>query len=153
VWAGGDLASMARFVTEAIGMGKRAALDIDRVLRGADAAPAAAAAPAVAIDAIALHYHPREARVPELRRPAAERLASGLEVQLGLDVEQALAEAARCFSCGTCTQCDNCFHYCPDLAIKRVPGGYEVLTDYCKGCGMCVKECPTGSILMREEIR
>jgi NADPH-dependent glutamate synthase beta subunit-like oxidoreductase/Pyruvate/2-oxoacid:ferredoxin oxidoreductase delta subunit len=153
VWAGGDLASMARFVTEAIGMGKRAALDIDRVLRGADAPAAAAAAPAVAIDAIALHYHPKEARVPEQRRPAAERVASGLEVQLGLELEQALAEAARCFSCGTCTQCDNCFHYCPDLAIRRVPGGYEVLTDYCKGCGMCVRECPTGSILMREEVR
>jgi Pyruvate/2-oxoacid:ferredoxin oxidoreductase delta subunit len=83
----------------------------------------------------------------------AERLASGLEVQLGLELEQALAEAGRCFSCGTCTNCDNCFHYCPDLAIRRIGGGYEVLTDYCKGCGMCVKECPTGSITMREEIR
>ena len=79
----------------------------------------------------------------------AERLVSGLEVQFGLELEQALAEAGRCFSCGTCTNCDNCFHYCPDLAIRRVEGGgYEVLTDYCKGCGMCVKECPTGSITM-----
>jgi Pyruvate/2-oxoacid:ferredoxin oxidoreductase delta subunit len=153
VWAGGDLASMARFVTEAIGMGKRAALDIDRVLRGADAPAPADVVPGVAIDAIALHYHPREARVAEQRRPAAERVASGLEVQLGLELEQALAEAARCFSCGSCTHCDNCFHYCPDLAIRRVDGGYQVLTDYCKGCGMCVKECPTGSILMREEVR
>ena len=86
-------------------------------------------------------------------RPAAERLAGSVEVQLGLELEQALAEAGRCFSCGTCTQCDNCFHYCPDLAIVRVPGGYSVLTDYCKGCGICVKECPTGSMTMREEIR
>ena len=30
VWAGGDVASMARFVTDAIGQGKRAAFDIDR---------------------------------------------------------------------------------------------------------------------------
>ena len=82
-------------------------------------------------------------------RTLAERLVSGLEVQFGLELEQALAEAGRCFSCGTCTNCDNCFHYCPDLAIRRVEGGgYEVLTDYCKGCGMCVKECPTGSITM-----
>jgi Pyruvate/2-oxoacid:ferredoxin oxidoreductase delta subunit len=28
-----------------------------------------------------------------------------------------------------------------------------VLTDYCKGCGICVKECPTGSMLMLEEVR
>ena len=153
VWAGGDAASMARFVTEAIGMGKRAALDIDRALRG-DAAPAdPVAAPAVAIDAIALHYHPKAARAVEQRRDSAERLASGVEVQLGFELEQALAEAGRCFSCGTCTQCDNCFHYCPDLAIQRVPGGYAVLTDYCKGCGMCVKECPTGSVSMHEEVR
>ena len=151
VWAGGDAASMARFVTEAIGMGKRAAIDIDRELL--QAAPSESAAlPAVAVDAIALHHHPKLARVAERVRPAAERLASGLEVQLGLELEEALAEAGRCFSCGTCTQCDNCFHYCPDLAIRRVAGGgYEVLTDYCKGCGMCVRECPTGSIMMREE--
>jgi NADPH-dependent glutamate synthase beta subunit-like oxidoreductase len=152
VWAGGDAASMARFVTEAIGMGKRAAIDIDRVLRGAPAQPAASAQ-AVAIDAIALHHHPQAARAPERVRPPVERLSSTLEVQLGLDVEQALAEAARCFSCGTCTECDNCFQYCPDLAIRRVAGGYEVLTDYCKGCGLCVQECPTGAIAMREEAK
>jgi NADPH-dependent glutamate synthase beta subunit-like oxidoreductase len=150
VWAGGDAASMARFVTEAIGMGKRAALEIDRALRGA-VADVVDPAPAVAIDAIALHHHPKTARAPERVRPALERLSSALEVQLGLDAEQALAEAARCFSCGQCTACDNCFHYCPDLAIRRVAGGYEVLTDYCKGCGLCVQECPTGSIAMREE--
>jgi NADPH-dependent glutamate synthase beta subunit-like oxidoreductase len=150
VWAGGDAASMARFVTEAIGMGKRAAIDIDRALRGA-AAQAPVTASAVAIDAIALHHHPKAARAPERVRPPGERLSSALEVQLGLDIEQALAEAARCFSCGACTECDNCFHYCPDLAIRRVAGGYEVLTDYCKGCGLCVQECPTGAIAMREE--
>jgi NADPH-dependent glutamate synthase beta subunit-like oxidoreductase len=150
VWAGGDAASMARFVTEAIGMGKRAAIDIDRALRDAPA-HAPVAVPAVAIDAIALHHHPKAARAPERVRPPGERLSSALEVQLGLDIEQALAEAARCFSCGACTECDNCFHYCPDLAIRRVAGGYEVLTDYCKGCGLCVQECPTGAIAMREE--
>jgi NADPH-dependent glutamate synthase beta subunit-like oxidoreductase len=150
VWAGGDAASMARFVTEAIGMGKRAAIDIDRALRDAPA-HAPVAVPAVAIDAIALHHHPKAARAPERVRPPGERLSSALEVQLGLDIEQALAEAARCFSCGACTACDNCFHYCPDLAIRRVAGGYEVLTDYCKGCGLCVQECPTGAIAMREE--
>ncbi len=153
VWAGGDVASMARFVTEAIGMGKRAALDIDRVLRGERSEPIESWARPVGINGIATWYHPSQARVAEQRRPAGERVAGGLEVQLGLALEQALAEAGRCFSCGTCTHCDNCFHYCPDLAIQRVDGGYAVLTDYCKGCGVCVKECPTGSMTMREEIR
>jgi NADPH-dependent glutamate synthase beta subunit-like oxidoreductase/Pyruvate/2-oxoacid:ferredoxin oxidoreductase delta subunit len=153
VWAGGDVASMARFVTEAIGMGKRAALDIDRVLRGEAATTMTDEAQPVGLGRIATWYHPAQARVAERRRPAAQRVASGAEVQLGLDLEQALAEAARCFSCGQCTHCDNCFQYCPDLAIRRVNGGYAVLTDYCKGCGICVKECPTGSMTMQEEVR
>ena len=78
-------------------------------------------------------------------------------MQLGLELEQALAETERCFSCGLCITCDNCLHYCPDLAIQRVDaadgGGYIVLTDYCKGCGICVKECPTGSMTMLEEAK
>ena len=157
VWAGGDLASMARFVTEAIGMGERAALEIDRALRGTTALADAPSEPVVGLDQIATFYHPQRSRPAEAHRPVAERLVSGAEVQLGLDLEQVLAETERCFSCGSCIQCDNCFHYCPDLAITRVNGeagqGYAVLTDYCKGCGVCVKECPTGSMTMREELR
>jgi Pyruvate/2-oxoacid:ferredoxin oxidoreductase delta subunit len=157
VWAGGDVASLARFVTEAIGMGKRAALAIDRRLRGVAAGPVEERAAAVGLDRIATFYHPPRERVADARRPAAERVASGLEVQLGLELEQVLDEAGRCFSCGTCTHCDNCFQHCPDLAIRRMSpgegGGYVVLTDYCKGCGICVKECPSGSMTMREELR
>ncbi|HJV63030.1 MAG TPA: FAD-dependent oxidoreductase, partial [Albitalea sp.] len=153
LWAGGDVASMARFVTEAVGMGKRAALDIDRALRGLAGEPDAAPLPAVGLERIATFYHPHLPRPSELRRAPAERVAGHAEVQIGLELEQALAESERCFSCGTCTHCDNCFHHCPDLAIERVDGGYSVLADYCKGCGVCVKECPTGSMTMLEETR
>jgi len=149
-------------VTEAIGMGKRAAREIDRVLRGSpqgadgdddDAGVHVDAEPLVELAAINTFYYPRQARAIEQRVPAAQRLASGSEVQIGFDLDQALAETERCFSCGTCIECDNCVHYCPDLAVKREAGGYVVLTDYCKGCGLCVKECPTGSMKMTEEAR
>jgi Pyruvate/2-oxoacid:ferredoxin oxidoreductase delta subunit/thioredoxin reductase len=156
VYAGGDVASMARFVTEAIGMGKRAAHEIDRVLRGRvedGNADAGAAEPIVPLAAINTFYYPAQARADEQRLPVTQRLASGAEVQLGFDLEGALAETARCFSCGTCIQCDNCVHYCPDLAVQRAAGGYVVLTDYCKGCGVCVEECPTGAMKMTEENR
>ncbi|MFT3820743.1 MAG: NAD(P)-binding protein [Rubrivivax sp.] len=162
VWAGGDLASMARFVTEAVGMGARAARAIDRALRTGDpgaAAPSIAAEPAeppepvVPLSAINLHYHPHRARAASPRRAAAERVADQAEVQLALTPPQALAEAGRCFSCGSCIQCDQCVTYCPDLAVLRVGEGYRVNTDYCKGCGVCVRECPTGSMRMSEEIR
>jgi Pyruvate/2-oxoacid:ferredoxin oxidoreductase delta subunit len=149
-------------VTEAIGMGKRAAREIDRVLRGSsqgadgdddDAGGDVDAESVVELAAINTFYYPRQARAIEQRVPAAQRLASGSEVQIGFDLEQALAETGRCFSCGACIECDNCVHYCPDLAVKREADGYVVLTDYCKGCGLCVKECPTGSMKMVEEAR
>ena len=53
----------------------------------------------------------------------------------------------------TCIHCDTCVVVCPDLAVERADGGYRVLGDYCKGCGLCVKECPTGSMDMVEEAR
>ena len=47
--------------------------------------------------------------------------------------------------------CDNCYQYCPDMAVRRVAGGYEIAFEYCKGCGLCVAECPTGSIAVQED--
>jgi NADPH-dependent glutamate synthase beta subunit-like oxidoreductase/Pyruvate/2-oxoacid:ferredoxin oxidoreductase delta subunit len=153
VWAGGDLTSMARFVTEAVGMGERAALAIHRRLQADADAAVADTEPVVRLAAINLHYHPAQARPAEQRLAVADRLAHSGEVQLGLDLAQALSETVRCFSCGLCTHCDNCVNYCPDLAVQRAGSGYRVLTDYCKGCGLCVKECPTGSMAMQEELR
>jgi NADPH-dependent glutamate synthase beta subunit-like oxidoreductase len=152
VYAGGDAASMARFVTEAIGMGKRAAREIDRALRG-KAEQSGSAEPIVPLDSINTFYHRSQPRTEAPRLDAQSRVASDAEVQLGFDAAQALAETERCFSCGTCISCDNCVYYCPDLAVKRLPDGYVVAADYCKGCGVCVEECPTGSMKMVEEAR
>jgi NADPH-dependent glutamate synthase beta subunit-like oxidoreductase len=150
VFAGGDVASTARFVTQAIGMGRRAAQEIDRRLQARDALPEGAGQ-ALPLASINTYYYPGAARAESARLATGERLRGSAEVQLGLQAGQALAEAARCFSCGNCISCDNCFYYCPDLAIRRVPGGYAVDGDYCKGCGLCVEECPTGSIAMHED--
>ncbi len=152
VYAGGDVASAERFVTRAIGMGREAALSIDRSLREEEGAPRALE-PAVPASAINTFYHPRAPRAASERLSASERLRGQAEVQPGLSAEAALLEAARCFSCGRCTACDNCLTYCPDMAIERSAGGYAVLGDYCKGCGLCVQECPTGSIAMQDEWR
>lgn len=159
VFAGGDMASLSRFVTEAVGMGKHAAQAIARALQlQKDGSSEAAVAhyddePQVPLGAISTYYHPKLERAKTLLLDARERVARDVEVQLGLDIEQALAESERCFSCGICINCDNCVVYCPDMAVKRIGDGYQVLTDYCKGCGLCVKECPTGSMMMQEELR
>jgi NADPH-dependent glutamate synthase beta subunit-like oxidoreductase len=169
VYAGGDVASMERFLTSAIGMGKRAALAIDASFSlggrewlaepasggqepaGRLCGPGVPSERPVPLAAIATFYYPKQAKPAERRLTAAERLQNHAEVALGLLPGEVLAEAKRCFSCGTCIFCDNCFQYCPDLAVRRLSGGYEVDGDYCKGCGICVRECPTGSMEMAEE--
>lgn len=161
VYAGGDVTSMARFVTEAFGMGKRAAIAIVERLGATVTAPdaevfrgARRVGAVVPLKAIATAYHTHQPRAPEVQLAAAERLtAADLEVEQGFDAAAALAEGDRCFSCGTCIDCDNCVVVCPDLAVVRGPTGYTVLADYCKGCGLCVRECPTGSMDMVEESR
>lgn len=84
-------------------------------------------------------------------RPPEERIRDMAEYFKALREEDVGAEASRCIKCGTCIQCDNCHLFCPDAAIvRREDGsGYEILCDYCKGCGVCVEECPRGAIHMR----
>ena len=54
-----------------------------------------------------------------------------------------------------CTHCLFCFIYCPDSAVIT-EGGNFVRFDYryCKGCGICARECPTKvkAITMIEEL-
>jgi pyruvate ferredoxin oxidoreductase delta subunit len=42
-----------------------------------------------------------------------------------------------------CIQCLICWIYCPDSAIIVKDEKMEGIDlDYCKGCGICAKECP-----------
>jgi NADPH-dependent glutamate synthase beta subunit-like oxidoreductase len=152
VFAGGDLVTMQRFVTVAFGFGKQAATEIDRYLRSETKSRGLPSRPTVPIDVINTRYHSQATRAKQQLVSAAERQTSFDEVELALPGDEALLESQRCFSCGNCTFCDNCFYYCPDMAINRENGGYSVNDDYCKGCGLCVRECPTGAIVMRQEI-
>jgi len=154
IFAGGDMVPAERTVTVAIGHGRRAAANIDAWLRSASAAAEPALSPA-GFDALNTWYYadaPRTVR-PEL--DAVRRQSTFDEVVSGLTAENALFEARRCMSCGSCFACDNCFGVCPDNAvIKLDPGGsyrYEIDLDYCKGCGLCAQECPCGAIEMVQE--
>jgi len=152
VFAGGDMVPAERNVTVAIGHGKKAAHHIDAWLHGE---------PAVAQPKHALASFERlntwyYADAPKTVRPMLDivrRQSSFDEVQGGLDEGNALYEARRCLSCGNCFECDNCYGVCPDNAVVKLgPGkGFEFNLDYCKGCGMCVAECPCGAIEMVPE--
>ncbi len=151
IFAGGDVASMDRFVTQAVGMGKQAAIAIDQYVRHQEIAETPSLDPETAYQVINTAYHSRDARNNAADTDVEDRLKTFMEVQQCLAANEAIIEAGRCFSCGTCIYCDNCYLYCPDMAITKLDEGYEVNTDYCKGCGLCVAECPTGSIAMQEE--
>jgi 2-oxoacid:acceptor oxidoreductase delta subunit (pyruvate/2-ketoisovalerate family) len=48
-----------------------------------------------------------------------------------------------------CFSCDNCFGVCPDNAVRKTgdpAAPYAIDYDFCKGCGICVAECPAGAI-------
>lgn len=51
-----------------------------------------------------------------------------------------------------CTHCMICWVYCPDSSIQVEDGkvvGIDL--DYCKGCGICARECLRKAITMVEE--
>ena len=50
-----------------------------------------------------------------------------------------------------CINCLFCWIYCPDAAIVRKEKWIEINYEYCKGCGICAKECPKEAIKMVEE--
>ena len=152
IFAGGDMVPAERTVTVGVGHGKKAARHIDAWLRGASYAPAPKHELAT-FDKMNPWYY---SDAPKTVRPVLEtarRTSTFDEVVKGLDETTALFEARRCMSCGNCFECDNCYGVCPDNAVIKLGAGkrFEFNFDYCKGCGICVSECPCGAIKMVPE--
>ncbi|MET0346052.1 MAG: 4Fe-4S dicluster domain-containing protein, partial [Casimicrobiaceae bacterium] len=152
IFAGGDMVPSERTVTVGVGHGKKAARHIDAWLRGTAYVPAPKHEMA-AFDKLNAWYY---SDAPKTVRPLldlARRTSTFDEVVHGLDATNALFEARRCLSCGNCFECDNCYGVCPDNAVIKLGPGkrFEFNLDYCKGCGICVSECPCGAIKMVPE--
>ena len=152
IFAGGDMVPSERTVTVGVGHGKKAARHIDAWLRGTNY-ESAARHELADFKLLNTWYY---SDAPKTMRPmldAIRRQTSFDEVQGGLDESNALFEARRCLSCGNCFECDNCYGVCPDNAVIKLGPGKRFLFnyDYCKGCGMCVSECPCGAIEMVPE--
>jgi 2-oxoacid:acceptor oxidoreductase delta subunit (pyruvate/2-ketoisovalerate family) len=152
VFAGGDMVPSERTVTIAIGHGRNAARQIDSWLRQGDYR--APRPPRLAsYDKLNTWYYSDAHATVRPQLEAARRVSTFDEVTGGLDESTALFEARRCLSCGNCFECDNCYGVCPDNAVIKLgpTRRYEIDYDYCKGCGICVSECPCGAIEMRPE--
>ncbi|NLE74634.1 MAG: FAD-dependent oxidoreductase [Actinobacteria bacterium] len=156
IFAGGDVATMDRYVSRAIGQGKEAARAIAAYLGHPEIVPLPdyTLDDAVARNEINPFYFPIAAREERGHTAVTKRLRSFADVKIGYSEGQALSEADRCMSCGTCVECDNCYIFCSDMAVKKAPEKeehYIILEQYCKGCGLCAAECPRGCIIMKQE--
>ncbi|WP_206809101.1 NAD(P)-binding protein [Paradesulfitobacterium ferrireducens] len=159
VFAGGDDASAERYVSSAIGQGKMAARSIARYLTGGSGSvdeEIVSLEEPVPFKDINTFYFPSQSRDYKGTTAAEQRVRDFSEVKTGFSSDQALAQAERCFSCGSCIECDNCFYFCPDMAVVKdatLEEHYRILDQYCKGCGSCVEECPRGAVVLKEESR
>jgi NADPH-dependent glutamate synthase beta subunit-like oxidoreductase len=178
IFAGGDLTSNQRTVAHAIGSGKRAALAIDCYLKGKDTEEAIrqmliGEGPSLSIfrylhpeerpmnphvvtfEELNMDYFEPSKRHRESKGPVKERIKGFREVTSTFTEGIALEEAERCFSCGTCNECENCYVFCPDASIIKTKHilSHQVDYDFCKGCGICFSECPRGVISLKEEAR
>jgi NADPH-dependent glutamate synthase beta subunit-like oxidoreductase len=149
VFVGGDVMRGPSMVVDALGDGKRAARDIDRVLSAEPLRPDDPVE-VMPYEKLNTAYFRHAPRAEPVLAPAPERRVSQVtEVTIGYRPDQVVAEADRCMSCGVCNGCDNCYLVCPDVSVMRDTrqnGHYSIRTHYCKGCLVCVQECPTGCL-------
>ena len=155
VFAIGDLATREGTVAGAIGSGRRSAVHIHNVLSGEHVRLSEHADAlrdvdvwkdeVIRADALKLHLFERQPVSEGESLSVTQRRSTFDEVHMGLEDT---AEAARCLSCGVCNECDFCCTYCPEGVLKRVGHRLEFDYAYCKGCGVCVAECPRNVIFM-----
>ncbi|MDQ7795099.1 MAG: formate dehydrogenase subunit alpha [bacterium] len=162
VFAGGDLTTGAATAVEAVGAGRRAALAIDRYLRGerelAEPRPFTLRKVDRREDALAEEFAGVE-RLPRQstrRAPVAERISDFREADLGLEGGAARAEAGRCLECG-CKAAHDCRLrdlageldvkaenfpvYRRYRAVDRSHPFIEHDPNRCIACGQCARVC------------
>ncbi len=152
VFAGGDAVAGLETVSLAIGQGTRAASAIEDYIDG-NKESSLAQPPVIFSRDLNTYYYEKQKRFEKEAESIHMRLKNFREIYPSLDPKDIIEESQRCFSCGLCFKCGNCHMYCPDCAVKVSPsgGGFEFDYDFCKGCGLCSKECPCHYIQMTME--
>ena len=177
VFAGGDIVDQPHTVVDAIGSGKRAALEIEKYLRklkvdfeqyrigesgnismqkylkDESIEKVNQINTVVRFEDLNTAYFEHVERNDKPRLPVREATKGFAEVNTGFTEEMLTKGAARCFNCAVCNECEVCLIFCPDIAIVRKEGekGFDFKYDYCKGCGICAHECPRNAMAMTRE--
>jgi heterodisulfide reductase subunit A-like polyferredoxin len=145
VFAGGDAVLGPSVMVQAMGQGRRAALYMNRMLRG-EALDVPFGDQLEVIDKKGVLDRTRNwetvAPVAVPKRPPHERIQSFETYEFTLSEERARWEANRCLNCAECSQCQECVNVCPadciDFSMKPEPmklrvgsvvlaTGYEIL--------------------------
>ena len=177
---GGDLASEVKSVVHAAASGKHAAIALDIFFKkGKEKIKAGMTTCSVGNGAsfsfeayqnknhrfrkpdivnykqINTDYFDKAQRITGNRLPVEQVTNNFTEIALNISEDFALQEAERCFNCGICNQCDNCFMFCPEVAVlhDNSEQGRHINYDYCKGCGICVEECPRNAMVLRDPLK
>jgi NADPH-dependent glutamate synthase beta subunit-like oxidoreductase len=178
IFAGGDAVDQPRTIVTAISAGKKAAISIDLRLRGEsldkvfskikvgnkgsvsmesylsgrDEGKWPEPKGVILYDRINTLYFEPSKKINMRKLGFDQRLRGFSEVSCGLSSEEASLSASRCFSCGTCNYCYNCYFFCPEGVISLDPLHQTkyVDLDHCKGCGTCAKSCPRNVVEMKE---
>jgi NADPH-dependent glutamate synthase beta subunit-like oxidoreductase/NAD-dependent dihydropyrimidine dehydrogenase PreA subunit len=134
VFAAGDIAFGPRLIINAVADGKKAAVEIDRFLRGPEWKPKSKYVQITVLDhhEMAAHYDEySRLNVPVL---PIDRRTGVAEVETGYTEAEARTEASRCLKCwintifegdessGTeCILCGGCVDVCPENCLSLVP--------------------------------
>jgi formate dehydrogenase beta subunit len=134
IFAAGDIAFGPRLIINAVADGKKAAVEIDKFLRGPDWKPKSRYVQVTVLD-----HHEMAAHYDEYSRLAVpvlpiDRRTGVAEVETGYTEAQARSEASRCLRCwintifegteatGTeCILCGGCVDVCPENCLSLVP--------------------------------
>ncbi len=119
IFAGGDVVTGPQTYIDAMAAGRKAAITIDRYLRGEDLRKGreeeGPQKDYVLIDLEGFEYRQRA----QTRILPLEKRRNFEEVNLGLSEEDALWEAERCLQCGGCSECMECIKACEAKAIHH----------------------------------
>ncbi|UQZ89382.1 4Fe-4S ferredoxin [Deltaproteobacteria bacterium Smac51] len=119
VFAGGDVKTGANIAINAVAAAKEAVTSIIRMFNGQDLAegrvPMVFTGKETYRD-VPLHEQ-KKARAKMPVRDAEVRVKDWDEFELGLSVDDGIAEASRCISCGACCQCYRCVKACLPQAV------------------------------------
>lgn len=141
IHAAGDVVDVPSTVTEAMAAGRRAARAIDLQLRGGTPRETSEASAITARERLPRGISTQE-RAAMLLRALDGVSESFDEVELGFDLEQAVAEATRCLRCKTCLYCIERTQCAALVSVtangKQAP---RVMTDLCEACGRCARNC------------